>query len=170
MLILLLSIQKCINRLNTCFKVVFNIWGYFSWNGVGDLHQVKGILTGPEYRKILIHHLVLSANRLNPEGFIFQQDNDPKHTSNVAKKYLQIKKIEVMNWQPQSRDLNPIENLWGQLNRLTQDRNPQNEDDLFDILKHAWYSMPDEYLHNLVESMPSRCKAVIKSKGWPTKY
>ena len=42
-----------------------------------------------------------------------------------------------MNWQPQSPDLNPIENLWGQLIRLTQDRNPQNEDELFDILKHA---------------------------------
>ena len=42
-----------------------------------------------------------------------------------------------MNWQPQSRYLNPVENLWGQLNRLTQDRNPQNEDELFDILKHA---------------------------------
>ena len=94
-------------------------------------------MTGPEYRKILIHHLVSSANRLNPEGFIFQQDNDPKHTSNVAKKYLQNKKIGVMNWQPQSPDLNPIENLWGQLIRLTQDRNPQNEGELFDILKHA---------------------------------
>ena len=80
-------------------------------------------MTGPEYRKILIHHLVSSANRLNPEGFIFQQDNDPKHTS--------------MNWQPQSPDLNPIENLWGQLIRLTQDHNPQNEDELFDFLKHA---------------------------------
>ena len=94
-------------------------------NGVGDLHRVKGILTGPEYRKIFIHQFVPSANPLNSEGFIFQQDNDPKHISNVAKKYLQNKKIEVMNWQPQSPDLNPIENLWGQLNRLTQDRNPQ---------------------------------------------
>ena len=98
----------------------------------------KGYFDGARLPKILIHHLVPSANRLNPEGFIFQQDNDPKHTSyNVAKKYLQNKKIEVMNWQPQSPDLNPIENLWGQLNRLTQDRNPQNEDELFDILKHA---------------------------------
>ena len=79
MSILLLSIQKCINRLNTelVSKLCFNVWGCFSWNGVGDLHRVKGILTGPEYRKILIHHLVPSANQLNPEGFIFQQDNDP---------------------------------------------------------------------------------------------
>ena len=132
MSILLLSIQKCINRLNTelVSKLCFNVWGCLSLNGVGDLHWVKGILTGPEYRKILIHHFVPSANRLNSEGFIFQQDNDPKHTSNVAKKYLQNKKIEVMNWQPQSPDLNSIENLWGQFNRLTQDRNPQNEDEL----------------------------------------
>ena len=95
--ILLLSIQKCINRLNTelVSKFCFNVWGFFSWKGVGDLHRVKGILTGPEYRKILF---------------------------NVAKKYLQNKKIEVMNWQPQSPDLNPIKNLWGQLNRLHQDR------------------------------------------------
>ena len=147
-----------------------NVWGCFSWNGVGDLHRVKGILTGTEYRKILIHHMVPSANRLNPEGFIFQQDNDPKHTSNVVKKYLQNKKIEVMNWPAQSPDLNPIENLWGQLNRLTQDRNPQNEDELLEIIKHAWHSMSDEYLHNLVESMPGRCKVVNQSKGWPTKY
>ena len=48
-----------------------------------------------------------------------------------------------MNWQPQSPDLNPNENLWDQLNGLTQNRNPQNEDELFDILKHDWYSMPD---------------------------
>ena len=33
-----------------------NVWGCFSWNGVGDLDRVKGILTGPEYRKILIYH------------------------------------------------------------------------------------------------------------------
>ena len=75
-----------------------------------------------------------------------------------------------MNWPAQSPDLNPIEILWGPLNRLTQDRNPQSEDELFEILKHAWNSMSDEYPHNLVESMPSRCKAVIQSRGWPAKY
>ena len=58
-----------------------NVWGCFSWNGVGDLHRVKGIMTGEVYRKILIYHLVPSARRLCPDNFIFQQDNDPKHTT-----------------------------------------------------------------------------------------
>ena len=38
-----------------------NVWGCFSWNGVGVLHRVKGIMTGRVYRKILIHHLVPSV-------------------------------------------------------------------------------------------------------------
>ena len=59
---------------------------------------------------------------------------------------------------------NPIENLWAELNRLTKDRKPKNENELFEILKSGWNEITDEYLHKLVESMPSRCKAVIKSK------
>ena len=39
-----------------------------------------------------------------------------------------------MNWPAQSPDLNPIEILCGPLNRVTHDRNPQNEDELFEIL------------------------------------
>ena len=82
-----------------------NVWGCFSRNSVGNLHPVKSILTGTKYLKILIHHMVPSANRLNPEGLVFQQDNDPTHTSNVVKKHLQNKKIEVMSWPAQSPDL-----------------------------------------------------------------
>ena len=63
-------------------------------------------------------------------------------------------------------------NLWAELNRLITQRKPKNEDELFEILKNGWQTIhvPLEYLHRLIESMPSRCKAVIKSKGMPTKY
>ena len=63
-----------------------------------------------------------------------------------------------------------LKNLWAELNRLTKDRKPKNENELFEILKSGWNEITDEYLHKLVESMPSRCKAVIKSKGMPSKY
>ena len=138
------------------------MYGAVSWNGVGDLHQVKGIMTGEVYRKTLIYHLVPSAHRLCADNFIFRQDNDPKHTSAVVLKYLTNKKIDVMKWPAQSPDLSPIENLWAELNRPTKDRKPNNEDELFKMLKSGWYSISLQYLHKLVESMPSRCMAVVK--------
>ena len=69
-----------------------------------------------------------------------------------------------MRWPAQSPDLNPIENLWSELNRKTKNRKPKNEDELFQILKTAWNEINDEYLKKLVESMGSRCKAVINRR------
>ena len=105
-----------------------NIWGCFSWNGVRDLPRVKGLMTGEIYRQILIHHLVPSANRLCPCGFVFQHNSDPKHTSGVVSKYLANKKTDVMQRPAQSPGLNAIENLWSGLNRKTKNRKPKNED------------------------------------------
>ena len=84
-----------------------NVRGFFSWNAVGDLHRVKGIMTGPVYRQILIHHLVPSARRLCGNNFVFQHDNDPKHTSGVVQRYIVNKKVNVMKWRRNLRTSNP---------------------------------------------------------------
>ena len=41
---------------------------------------------------------------------IFQQDNDPKHTSRKAKEWLREHGFEIMVWPAQSPDRNPGEN------------------------------------------------------------
>ncbi|ORD98770.1 TCB2 [Hepatospora eriocheir] len=46
------------------------------------------------------------------DEFILQQDNDPKHTSNVVKDWLDEKNIDVLPWPPQSPDMNPFEHIW----------------------------------------------------------
>ena len=91
------------------------VWGCISANGVGDLVRINGILNAEKYRQILIHHAIPSGRRMMGTKFILQQDNDPKHTANVIKNYLQRKEeqevLEVKVWPPQSPDLNIIESV-----------------------------------------------------------
>ena len=67
-----------------------------------------------------------------------QRDNDPKHTSHMCKNYLRRKQekgdLVVMDFPPQSRDLNPIENLCDCLKREKVKHDPTSKDNLWDIL------------------------------------
>ena len=69
-----------------------------------------------------------------------------------------------------SPDLNPIEHLWGILKRKAENRQVSNIHQLREIITEEWQNIPAEICANLVNSMPSRIKAVIKSNTSRTKY
>lgn len=148
-----------------------NVWGCFSRTNVGKLHQIDGIMAKDIYNIILQDQMLPSKMHLFPDNnCIFQQDNDPKHTANINKLFVEQNNIPTFNWPSQSPDLNPIENLWAILDSTCRNRDCKNAAELFETLQNAWNSLPVDILRRLVDSMPRRCADVIKSKGWPTKY
>lgn len=139
----------------------------FSATGVGRLHRIEGIMNQEILEDPMLHSSDILFGR---ENWIFQQDNDPKHTAIQVRNWLMENDCAPMPLPAQSPDLNPIENLWSILDRRVCNRRCDTEKELFAVLEEGWRSLPVDILSRLVDSMPERCQAVIDSKGFPTKY
>ena len=109
---------------------------------------------------------------MEKDATIFQQDNDPKHTSRKAKKCLQELDKRVLNWPPQSLDLSPIERLWDVLKRKfsSYQNSPQGIHELWERIEEKWNEISKEECTALIASVPRRIHAVLKAKGRNTKY
>ena len=147
------------------------LWGCFSAHGTGRLHCIKKRMTGAVYCEILGNNLLPSVRALKMgRGWVFQHDNDPKHTAKKTKEWLRKKHIKVLEWPSQSPDLNPIENLWRELKIRVCQRQPRNLTDLEQICEEEWAKIPVAVCANLVKNYRKRLTAVIANKGYCTKY
>ncbi len=102
------------------------IWGAMSSAGVGPLCFLKTNVTAPVYQEMLEHFMLPSADQLFKDAdFIFQQDSVPAHTAKSTKSWLNDHGVGVLDWPANSPDLNPIENLWGNVKRKMRNKRPK---------------------------------------------
>ena len=100
----------------------------------------------------------------------FQHDNDSKHKAKSTCHWLQQNKVKVLEWPPQSPDLNIIEPLWGDLKRAVHGRQTKNFQELEAFCQEEWAASPSEKIKSLNHKYHKRLQAVIDVKGGNTRY
>jgi len=155
------------------YKLV-NVYGAFSATGRTPLVRIEGKFNQYAYKKILDEVTLPFAFRCydNVENFMLQEDNCAAHRAKSIEAYLHEKKVNRMEWPPQSPDLNPIENVWGYMKQKLR-RRPvyaKNQDDLFNLLSKMWDEIPQTYFARLALGMHKRVAAVKRNEGKSTKY
>ena len=138
------------------------VWGCFGGGQVGLIAKIDGKMTKEVYLKILKEHVLVCGTELIGKRFVFQQDNDPKHTAKVVNQYLNEKQeeglLKVMTWPPQSPDCNPIELLWDHLDRAVRKTPPRGKNDLWEAIQNIWKNIDEEFLKKLIDRMPRICR------------
>ena len=106
-------------------------------------------------------------------GVWFQQDNATCHTARVCMQLLRkkfkgrlISKFGDVWWPPRSPDLTvPDFYHWGYLKDIVYKNKPQSISDLKRNIKEEIRSISKETLQNVINSLPRRMEACIKSNG-----
>ncbi len=155
------------------------IWSCITCVGVGWMCKIDSTMDGELYKEILQDELeksiemVCKQTGLRRDQIVFQHDNDSKHRSIPVKEYLKSQEYEVLDWPSQSLDLNPIKHMWALTKRKLNEYEtpPKGIRELFERITDVWYNkITKEDCLRVIDSMPDRCKAVIKAKGRWTDY
>jgi len=174
-------------------QVKVMVWACFTGERLGPLIVCdEGGIGANEYEDILYDGLFsLIDDILQPpesdtirvadeNAFVFMQDNAQCHKAECILEFLQENHVPVMEWPPQSPDLNPLDNLWVEF----KERFHKRFTELFnhpskslearyrygEVLQEVWYNQGLEMVESLVRSMQKRCELVIEAQGGAIKY
>ncbi|GBM39458.1 Transposable element Tcb1 transposase [Araneus ventricosus] len=150
------------------------VWGCFVAFGMGNLILIENNMGQFKYINILKENLKISAQKPGIQNTfkLYQedQDNDTKHTALNVRLWLLYNCPKVIKTPPYFSDLNPIKNVWHELEKRTRKHDISSKEQLKAILTEEWNKIEHSYPKTLVESLPKRIKSVISAKVYPIKY
>lgn len=113
------------------------LWGGISKRGATKGIIFTGIMDATKYTEIFERGLLpFIQDRFSGVSMRFQQDNDPKHTSRIAKDFFFRNNINWWRTPAESLDLNPQERVWNHLKLyLSSVIKPRNKQALIDGIK-----------------------------------
>ncbi|POM64132.1 transposable element Tc3 Transposase [Phytophthora palmivora] len=148
------------------------VWAGMNFYGKTEIAFREGRQNSKCYTKTLDNYLMPFRDNLRENHGIsrpiFQQDNASIHESRFTKAHIEALGIRKLKWPVKSPDLNPIENVWGQLAWSVYEGGRQfdTKDELKSQNVRSWKSIKQSYLQHLVNGMPTRmAQVVLKNSG-----
>ncbi|CAF3456439.1 unnamed protein product [Rotaria sp. Silwood2] len=102
----------CVQQLTTGDGGKVGIWGAMCEYGKTSAFVYSDNMDSTKYCEVLKNYLIPSIKRLPKEKkYIYQCDLAPWHTSNMVKDQIKKLKINMLEWPPNSSDMNVVEEL-----------------------------------------------------------
>jgi hypothetical protein len=141
-------------------------WGCFSRRAKGLLTVVDGRIDSQKYLE-LVQVVVMPEIEASDVDLIFMQDNARPHTARVVTDYYHENNVQMLDWPPQSPDLNPIEQVLAIMKQklYSQKSFPKNKSELIASFFKIWEELPPRLFVSLSDSIPKRLELVLKNKG-----
>ena len=121
----------------------------------GDYQKILACNVGPRVRKL----------GLRQRSWVFQQVNDPNHTSQSTQKRSETKCWRILKWPAMSPDLNPIERPWKGLKIAVARGHPSNLRNLEQFAKEELSKIPVRGVGNLLMVIGSDWFQLFSPKG-----
>ena len=156
-------------RTKTKYSNKVHAWGAFSSKGVIELQFFTGNMDSEQYIKMLS---IANSEiwKLHPNGFILLWDNDSKHRSDISLNYYIENNIQLLEWPAYSPDLNPIENIWGNIKNNLGSKVYNKIESIKSDIEDYWKIWASNYSTKAIETMKKRIDACILLKGKRTGY
>lgn len=149
-----------------------NLWGFISKERCG-VYLVHNKFKSQHYKDMLEATFFPEIKEIKPD-FIFMQDNASIHKAEHVMNYLKEENVELLKWPPRSPDLNPIENIWAEMQRLVNKhmlkRRVHTSKQLFTLCNECFKTACEKNVEKLYQSIPNRFIQVKENKGERTRY
>ena len=104
-------------------------------------------------------------------GHHLMQDNNPKHSSDMTKQWLQNKSVNWWKTPAESPDLNLIENLWHELEEyIRREIKPKTKEELIDGIQQFWGTVDQAKCNKYIGYLQNVIPKVIELEGSATGY
>lgn len=176
----------------TCLNLYCGItkWGMIKCHPVAGTSKHKSVyknrmgdwssnITADEYTDVLKKTLLPEGARvfgnMGIDNWLLQQDNDPSHVDavDVVKEWASSHGSGarvLLNWPPNSPDLNLVENVWGYVQRQVDAKGCKTFDEFKEAVVSELARVPKKMIDNLYASMPGRIAKVIERDGGKSGY